>query len=148
MRHLGVHRVYLKKAIELDPEIARAYALLANFDVWDCYWAGGGSETLDRAWAELQTAIALDDGSSHKPSEPDQGRLIEHFVACTTARCAAALVGVNRKTAAYYCHRLREVIAYRLELVGRGGKPFQRRRNVGNVAMETKLFGIYRIRLP
>ena len=47
-------------------------------------------------------------------SKAKQDRLIEHFVACTTARCAAALVGVNRKTAAYYFHRLREIIAYRL----------------------------------
>ena len=44
-----------------------------------------------------------------------QDRLIEYFVACTTARCAASLIGVNRKTAAYYFHRLRDVIAYRLE---------------------------------
>jgi len=39
-----------------------------------------------------------------------QERLIEHFVAGTTARTAAALVGVNKSTAAYYFHRLREVI--------------------------------------
>ena len=48
-------------------------------------------------------------------SQVKQDRLIEHFVACTTARCAASLIGVNRKTAAYYFHRLRDVIAYRLE---------------------------------
>ena len=35
---------------------------------------------------------------------------MEHFVAATTARCAAELIGVNRKTAAYYYHRLREMI--------------------------------------
>jgi transposase len=40
-----------------------------------------------------------------------QARLIEHFVSGTTARCAAELVGVNRNTAAYYYHRLREIIA-------------------------------------
>ncbi len=39
-----------------------------------------------------------------------QSRLIEHFVAGTTARTAAALVGVNKSTAAYYFHRLRELI--------------------------------------
>lgn len=39
-----------------------------------------------------------------------QERLIEHFVAGTTARTAAALVGVNKTTAAYYFHRLRELI--------------------------------------
>jgi len=36
--------------------------------------------------------------------------LVEHFVAGTTARTAAALVGVNKTTAAYYFHRLRELI--------------------------------------
>ncbi|MES1956305.1 putative transposase [Salinisphaera hydrothermalis EPR70] len=35
---------------------------------------------------------------------------MEHFVAGTTARTAAALVGVNRNTAAYYFHRLRQLI--------------------------------------
>ena len=39
-----------------------------------------------------------------------QERLIEHFVAGTTARTAAALVGVNKSTAAYYFHRLRQLI--------------------------------------
>jgi adenylate cyclase len=58
-------RSYIEKAIELDPEIARAYALLANFDVWDWFWAGGGGKTLDGAWAQLQKAIALDDHASH-----------------------------------------------------------------------------------
>ena len=40
-----------------------------------------------------------------------QERLIEYFVAGATARTAAALVGVNKSTAAYYFHRLREIIA-------------------------------------
>ena len=39
-----------------------------------------------------------------------QDRLIEHFVAGTTSRVAAALVGVNKNTAAYYYLRLRELI--------------------------------------
>ena len=43
-------------------------------------------------------------------SQIKQDRLLEHFVAGTTARCAADLVGVNFKTAAYYYHRLREII--------------------------------------
>src|SRR5882724_10590202 len=43
-------------------------------------------------------------------SEEKQKRLTEHFVAGTTARTAALLVGVNKTTAAYYFHRLREVI--------------------------------------
>lgn len=44
-----------------------------------------------------------------------QDKLIEHFVAGTTARCAGSLVGVNFKTACYYFQRLREIIAVRLE---------------------------------
>lgn len=43
-------------------------------------------------------------------SSVKQNKLIEHFVAGTTARCAADLIGVNRKTAAYYYQRLREII--------------------------------------
>ena len=39
-----------------------------------------------------------------------QDRLIEHFVAGTTARTTAVLVGVNKSTASYYFHRLRELI--------------------------------------
>ena len=48
-------------------------------------------------------------------SKVKQDRLIEYFVAGTTARVAADLVGVNRKTAAYYFHRLREIISRQLE---------------------------------
>ena len=44
-----------------------------------------------------------------------QRRLVEHFVAGTTARCAASLVGVNVKTASYYYHRLRVIISHQLE---------------------------------
>jgi len=43
-------------------------------------------------------------------SQYKQSRLIELFVAGTTARTAASLVGVNSKTAVYYFRRLREVI--------------------------------------
>ncbi len=43
-----------------------------------------------------------------------QRRLIEHFVAGTTARMAAELVGVNRHTATLYYHKLRETIAERI----------------------------------
>jgi transposase len=35
-----------------------------------------------------------------------QDRLIEHFVSGSAARTAAALVGVNKSTAAYFYHRL------------------------------------------
>lgn len=48
-------------------------------------------------------------------SKVKQDRLIEHFGAGTIARCAADLIKVNRKTAIYYFHRLREIIAYQLE---------------------------------
>ena len=44
-----------------------------------------------------------------------QGRLVEHFVAGSTARTAAALVGVNKSTAAYFYHRLREIIVLEIE---------------------------------
>ena len=44
-----------------------------------------------------------------------QDRLIEHFVAGTTARTASSLCGVNRKTAAFYFLRLREIIGLELE---------------------------------
>jgi len=43
-------------------------------------------------------------------SQYKQSKLIELFVAGTTARTAASLVGVNSKTAVYYFRRLREVI--------------------------------------
>ena len=48
-------------------------------------------------------------------SQYKQDRLIEHFVAGSTARTAASLVGVNRKTAAYYFLRLRKIILLELE---------------------------------
>ncbi len=44
-----------------------------------------------------------------------QERLIELFVAGATARTAAQLVNVNRKTAIFFFHRLREIIAYEQE---------------------------------
>lgn len=44
-----------------------------------------------------------------------QERLQEHFVAGTTARCAAQIIGVNAKTAAFYYRRLRELIAHHIE---------------------------------
>jgi transposase len=48
-------------------------------------------------------------------SKSIQDKLVEHFVAGATARCAASLVGVNFKTACYYFQRLREIIAEQLE---------------------------------
>ena|ERR1043166_405804 len=50
-----------------------------------------------------------------KLSEKQTGRLCEHFVAGTPARTAAALVGVNKNTAALFFHRLREIVAARIE---------------------------------
>ena len=43
-------------------------------------------------------------------SQYKQSRLIELFIAGTTARTTASLVSVNTKTAIYYFQRLREVI--------------------------------------
>jgi transposase len=48
-------------------------------------------------------------------SASKQARLIEHFVAGTTARAAAELVGVHRNTAASFYTRLRKVISQELE---------------------------------
>jgi len=48
-------------------------------------------------------------------NQAKQDRLIEHFVSGSTARTAAALVGVNRNTAAYYFQRLRQLICQAVE---------------------------------
>ena len=48
-------------------------------------------------------------------SESKQQRLIELFISGSTARTAAALVDVNRNTAAYYFHRLRQLIYQAVE---------------------------------
>jgi len=48
-------------------------------------------------------------------SKVRQEELIKYFVAGSTARSAAVLVGVNRHTATLYFHKLREVIAWHLE---------------------------------
>lgn len=42
-------------------------------------------------------------------------KLIEHFVAGTTARTVAELVGVNRNTATLFYRKLREIIATNIE---------------------------------
>ncbi len=64
-----------------------------------------------------------------------QRRLIEHFVAGTTARTAASLVGVNKSTAAFYFHRLREIIAQRSE----DGSPMN-----GEIEVDESYFGGHR----
>ncbi len=43
-------------------------------------------------------------------SKYKQDKLLELFVAGATARTAGSLVGVNKTTASYYFHRLRELI--------------------------------------
>ena len=48
-------------------------------------------------------------------TEKHQERLAEFFVAGVTARTAADLLGLNRKTAAYFYHRLRQIIAIEME---------------------------------
>ncbi|HHR6132089.1 TPA: IS1595 family transposase [Providencia alcalifaciens] len=45
-----------------------------------------------------------------------QARLLELFIAGSTARIAAELVGVHRNTAAYYFHRLRMLIAENVKM--------------------------------
>lgn len=42
-------------------------------------------------------------------------RLLEHFVAGVPARTAADLVGLNRRTAIHFYHRLRMIIARQIE---------------------------------
>jgi len=63
-----------------------------------------------------------------------QRRLIEHFVAGTTARCAASLVGVNVKTACYYYHRLRVIISQ--QLAKESGEVFK-----GEIEVDESYFG-------
>ena len=43
-------------------------------------------------------------------SKEKQEKLMEHFVSGSTSRCASELVNVNKNTAAYFFHRLREII--------------------------------------
>ena len=61
-----------------------------------------------------------------------QNRLIEHFVAGTTARTASSLVSVNKSTAAYYFHRLRLLIYKAVE----DSDPFS-----GEVEVDESYFG-------
>jgi transposase len=65
-------------------------------------------------------------------SKVKQDRLIEHFVSGSTARTAAALVGANRNTAAYYFQRLRQLICQAVE----DGTPF-----FGEVEVDESYFG-------
>lgn len=63
-----------------------------------------------------------------------QRRLIEHFVARTTARCGASLVEVNVKTACYCYHRLRFIISQQLEK--ESGEDFK-----GEIDVDERYFG-------
>lgn len=47
-------------------------------------------------------------------TERQQGKLLEHFAAGTTARAAALLVGVQANTAIYFYQRVRQLIAIKL----------------------------------
>lgn len=47
-------------------------------------------------------------------SEYKQHKLIEHFVAGTTAKCASKLVNVNKNMAILYFQRRREIIAHQM----------------------------------
>jgi transposase len=53
--------------------------------------------------------------SGCRVKEKTQDRLAEFFVGELTARSAADLARVNRKTAAYFFDRLRQIIARQLE---------------------------------
>lgn len=68
-------------------------------------------------------------------TEKQQDRLAEFFVACVTARTAADLLGVNRKTAAYFYHRLRQIIAQEVDR----GSPL-----AGQIEVDESYFGGYR----
>src|SRR5271156_2993334 len=48
-------------------------------------------------------------------TEKDQDRLAEFFVAGVTARTAADLLEINRKSPAYFYHRLRQIIAVEVD---------------------------------
>jgi transposase len=65
-------------------------------------------------------------------STSKRNRLMEHFVAGTTARAAAELVGVNRNTAASFFTRLRKVIAQEMDKVS----PF-----AGEIEVDESYFG-------
>ena len=68
-------------------------------------------------------------------TEKQQDRLAEFFVAGVTARTAADLLGVNRKTAAYFYHRLRQIIAQEVDR----GSPL-----AGHIEVDESYFGGHR----
>ena len=68
-------------------------------------------------------------------SEYKQNRLVEHFVAGTTARTASALVGVNKNTGSLYFHRLRLLVYEHTQ----DDSPFK-----GEVEIDESYFGGHR----
>ena len=68
-------------------------------------------------------------------TEKQQERLAEFFVAGVTARTAADLLDVNRKTAAYFYHRLRQIIAQEVDR----GSPL-----AGYIEVDESYFGGHR----
>jgi transposase len=68
-------------------------------------------------------------------TEKQQDRLAEFFVAGVTARTAADLLGVNRKTAAYFYHRLRQIVAQEVDR----GSPL-----AGHIEVDESYFGGHR----
>ena len=67
-------------------------------------------------------------------SQGKQAKLVEHFVVGATARSAAIVAGVNEKTAIYYFHRLRELIA--LHTTDESQQAFD-----GEIGLEESCFG-------
>jgi transposase len=65
-------------------------------------------------------------------SYPKQFRLIEFFVAGSTARATASVIGINPKSAALYFHRLRQVI----EMASEEGALFD-----GEIEVDESYFG-------
>ncbi len=67
-------------------------------------------------------------------SQQKQTKLMEHFIAGTTARCVAEIVGVNRNIAIYYYHRLHLLIfAYH--------KQFEAKLFDGKIEVDKSYFG-------
>ena len=67
-----------------------------------------------------------------KLSAYKQNKLLELFVGGVTARCAAALTGINRHSAMLYYHKIREMIA--LEIADE--TPFD-----GEIELDESYFG-------
>ena len=76
----------------------------------------------------------MQDMRKSRLSRSKQAKLIEHFVAGTTARRAASLIGVDKMTAAYYFQRLREIIA--LQTTGESNEAFD-----GEIELDESYFG-------